>query len=177
VLLSGGDPLSLSDDQLGHLLSELGKIPHLNRIRFHTRFPMGIPEGIDDSFIRLLSSCQKQVIFVIHCNHPKEFDDVIFDHLKKIQQLGIPILTQSVLLRGVNDDVLTLKNLFELLIDHGIIPYYLHQLDRVQGAAHFEVAEEEGKLLMNQLNALLPGYAIPKYVREIANQPSKTSLI
>ena len=176
VLLSGGDPLSLSDDQLGYLLNELEKIPHLNRIRFHTRFPMGIPERIDDSFIHLLSSCQKQIIFVIHCNHPQEFDNVIFAHLKKVQQLGIPILTQSVLVRGVNDDVHTLKNLFELLVDHGIIPYYLHQLDRVQGAAHFEVPEEEGKLLMNQLNALLPGYAIPKYVREIAHQPSKTPL-
>jgi EF-P beta-lysylation protein EpmB len=176
VLLSGGDPLSLSDDQLRFLLGELDKIPHLNRVRFHTRFPMGIPERIDDSFIRLLASCQKQVIFVIHCNHPSEFDADIFSQLKKVQQLGIPVLTQSVLVRGVNDDVQTLKNLFELLVAHGIIPYYLHQLDRVQGATHFEVPEEEGKLLMKQLNALLPGYAIPKYVREIPHQPYKTPL-
>jgi len=176
VLLSGGDPLSLSDAQLQYLLNELEKIPHLKRIRFHTRFPMGIPERIDLSFMQLLSSCKKQVIFIIHCNHPKEFDDEIFLCLKKVNQLGIPILTQSVLLRGVNDDVQTLKSLFEILIDHGIMPYYLHQLDRVQGAAHFEVSEEEGKLLMNQLNALLPGYAIPKYVRETAHQPSKTPI-
>ena len=116
------------------------------------------------------------MIFVIHCNHPKELDDVIFEHLKKVQQLGIPILTQTVLLRGINDDVQSLKEMFELLIDHGIVPYYLHQLDRVQGAAHFEVPEEEGKLLMNQLELLLPGYAIPKYVREVPNQPKKSPI-
>jgi EF-P beta-lysylation protein EpmB len=174
VILSGGDPLSLSDAQLQYLLYELDKISHLNRIRFHTRFPMGIPERIDDSFLRLLSSCKKQVIFIIHCNHPREFDEDIFYHLKKVQQLGIPILTQSVLLRGINDDVQTLKNLFELLIDNGIMPYYLHQLDRVQGAVHFEVPEDEGRSLMNQLNALLPGYAIPKYVKETPHQSSKS---
>jgi len=176
VLLSGGDPLSLSDLKLGKLLYELEAIPHVKRIRFHTRFPMGIPERIDSSFLELLSSCKKQIIFVIHCNHPKEFDEVIFDHLKKIQLLGIPILSQSVLLRGINDDVLTLKHLFELLVDHGIMPYYLHQLDRVQGAAHFEVPEAEGKILMNQLSTLLPGYAIPKYVREVAGEASKSTI-
>jgi lysine 2,3-aminomutase len=174
IILSGGDPLSLSNTQLQYLINELETISHLKRIRFHTRFPMGIPERIDDSFLNILSSCKKQVIFTIHCNHPQEFDREIFHQLNKIQQLGIPILTQSVLLQGVNDDLQTLKNLFELLIDHGIIPYYLHQLDRVQGAAQFEVTEEKGKLLMSQLNALLPGYAIPKYVRETANQPNKT---
>lgn len=173
IILSGGDPLSLSDQQLQSLFDELEKIPHLKRIRFHTRFPLGIPERIDNSFLDILSSCKKQVIFIIHCNHPREFDDEIFHHLKKIQQLGIPILTQSVLLRGVNDHVPTLKNLFELLVNHGIMPYYLHQLDRVQSAVHFEVTEEEGKSLMHQLNALLPGYAIPKYVKEVANQLSK----
>jgi len=174
IILSGGDPLSLSDAQLQHLFNAFEKIPHLQRIRFHTRFPIGIPERIDDSFLNILATSKKQVIFIIHCDHPHEFDGEIFHHLKKIQQLGIPILTQSVLLRGINDDVQTLKNLFELLVDHGIMPYYLHQLDRVQGAAHFEVTEEKGKFLMNQLKALLPGYAIPKYVKEVANQPSKT---
>jgi EF-P beta-lysylation protein EpmB len=174
VLLSGGDPLSLSDAILEKLLLQLEAIPHVKRIRFHTRFPMGIPERIDASFLRVLSSCKKQILFIIHCNHPNEFDETIFAHLKKVQLLGIPILTQSVLLRGVNDDVDTLKNLFELLIDHGIMPYYLHQLDRVQGAAHFEVPETEGRILMNRLSALLPGYAIPKYVREVAGEASKS---
>jgi EF-P beta-lysylation protein EpmB len=177
ILLSGGDPLSLSDGQLQYLIGELENIPHLTRIRFHTRFPIGIPERINDRFIRLLATCKKQVIFVIHCNHPKEFDEDIFKHLKMIQRLGIPILTQSVLLRKVNDDVETLKKLFELLIDNGIIPYYLYQLDRVQGAAHFEVPEEEGKLLMNRLNTLLPGYAMPRYVSEIAHRLSKSPIV
>lgn len=176
ILLSGGDPLSLSNLQLGHLLSSLGRIPHLKRIRFHTRFPIGIPERIDTGFLELLAACPKQVVFVIHCNHAQEFDEEIFEQLKRVQQLGIPVLSQSVLLKNINDDVQTLKNLFELLIDHGIIPYYLHQLDRVQGAAHFEVSETEGKHLMDQLGVLLPGYALPRYVREIPHQPHKTPL-
>ena len=177
ILLSGGDPLSLSDDHLKHLLSELCNIPHIKRIRFHTRFPIGIPERIDESFIQILSACKKQIIFVIHCNHPNEFDEEIWHCLKKVQQLGIPVLSQSVLLRKINDDVDTLKTLFELLIDHGILPYCLNQLDRVQGATHFEVPEEEGIRLMNQLRSLLPGYAIPKYIKEIPNQPSKSLII
>ena len=161
ILLSGGDPLSLSDAQLQHLIHQLSNIPHIKRIRFHTRFPMGIPERIDESFLKILADCPKQIIFVIHCNHPSEFDEEIFRRLKTIQQLGIPILTQSVLLRKVNDNIETLKQLFELLVDNGIIPYYLNQLDRVQGAAHFEVSEQEGIQLMQQLGALLPGYESP----------------
>ncbi len=176
ILLSGGDPLSLSNAQLGHLLQELGKIPHLKRIRFHTRFPVGIPERIDEDFLKLLAACPKQIIFVIHCNHPGEFDEEIFRRLKRVGQLGIPLLSQSVLLRGVNDDVATLEKLFLLLVDNGILPYYLHQLDRVQGAAHFEVSEEEGLVLMRELGKRLPGYAIPKYVREIAGEPMKTPI-
>jgi EF-P beta-lysylation protein EpmB len=176
VLLSGGDPLSLSDAQLHYLLNELDRIPHLKRIRFHTRFPVGIPERIDDSFVNLLAHCTKQIIFIVHSNHPRELDEEIFSYLNKIQRLGIPILTQSVLLKGVNDDVNTLKTLFELLADHAIIPAYLHQLDRVQGAAHFEVDEELGKQIMSQLQALLPGYAVPKYVREIPQRAHKTQI-
>lgn len=176
ILLSGGDPLSLNNAQLEYLIGELEQIPHIKRIRFHTRFPIGIPERIDPEFLKLLQDCKKQIVFIIHCNHHREFDDDIFLHLKQIQALGIPILTQSVLLRGINDDVQTLKELFEILIDHGIIPNYLHQLDRVQGAMHFEVSEEKGKALMHQLQALLPGYAIPKYVREVPNQPNKSPI-
>lgn len=176
VLLSGGDPLSLSDPQLESLFQELQQIPHVKRIRFHTRFPMGIPERITDDFLHILKSSSKQIFFIIHCNHANEFDAEIFSQLKKIQQLAIPVMTQTVLLRGVNDTVETLKDLFELLIDNGIIPYYLHQLDRVQGAMHFEVGEEQGKRLMTKLAALLPGYAIPKYVKEIPQRPQKTQI-
>jgi EF-P beta-lysylation protein EpmB len=176
ILLSGGDPLSLSDLQLGELLESLDQIPHLKRIRFHTRFPMGIPERIDAQFLKLLASRKKQIIFLIHCNHPAEFDVEILQQLKKVQQLGIPVLSQSVLLKNVNDDVAVLRDLFLLLVDNGILPYYLHQLDRVQGAVHFEVPEEKGKQLMAQLERILPGYAIPKYVREIPGQPQKTPI-
>lgn len=176
ILLSGGDPLSLSDLQLTFLLQELSKISHLKRIRFHTRFPIGIPERIDDSFLSILKNCTKQIVFVIHCNHSNEFDEEIFKRLKYVQQLGIPVLSQTVLLKGVNDTLYNLKNLFELLIDHGILPYYLHQLDRVQGAAHFEVPESIGLSLMEELARELPGYALPRYVKEISHASYKTPL-
>lgn len=174
VILSGGDPLSLGEGQLQALFDTLEKIPHVKRIRFHTRFPIGIPERIDEPFLKMLAGSSKQIIFIVHINHPKELDADIFNHLKKIQKLAIPVLTHTVLLRGVNDQLETLKNLFELLVDHGIMPYYINQLDRVQGAAHFEVPEEEGKRLMDRLQELLSGYAIPKYAKEIPHRLSKT---
>lgn len=176
ILLSGGDPLSLSNNTLCYLINELEKIAHVKRIRFHTRFPIGIPERIDEDFLHILATCKKQIFFIIHCNHPHELDEEIFIRLKKIQSLGIPIMTQTVLLREINNDVYVLKMLFETLINQGIIPYYLHQLDRVQGAAHFEVSEEEGKDLMKQLETHLPGYAIPKYVKEIPQFHKKMSI-
>lgn len=176
IILSGGDPLSLSDQTLEVLLKELSAISHLKRIRFHTRFPIGIPERITDSFLELLEKCPKQIWFVIHSNHCHEFDDDIWQALKKIQKLGIPILNQSVLLRGVNDNVYSLKDLSEALIDHGITPYYLHQLDRVQGSAHFEVSEQEGRELLKALSSQISGFGVPKYVREIPGQSGKTIL-
>lgn len=174
IILSGGDPLSLSDRVLEELLQDLTAINHVQRIRFHTRFPIGIPERIDDSFLRILASTKAQIIFVIHVNHARELDEDVVASLKKIQRLGIPVLNQAVLLKGVNDNLLTLKTLFETLINIGVLPYYLHQLDRVQGAAHFEVDEEIGLSLLEQLRTCLPGYAIPQYVREIAGEPSKS---
>lgn len=176
VILSGGDPLSLSDSTLQQLIQSLEKIPHIRKLRFHTRFPIGIPERIDDSFLAVLESTNLQVWFVLHVNHPREFDSDVIGAIKKIQKLGIPVLNQSVLLRGVNDDEKTLTDLSEILVNHGIIPYYLHQLDRVQGAGHFEVKEERGKELMKHLQSVLPGYGVPKYVREIPGEPSKTPL-
>ncbi len=176
IILSGGDPLSLSDSALGDLLEALSAIPHVRRIRFHTRFPIGIPERIDDSFLKMLALVKKQVIVVIHVNHPRELDTEVVASLKKIQRLGIPVLNQAVLLQGVNDNLSTLKMLFETLIDHGILPYYLHQLDRIQGGAHFEVSEKVGIDLINQLRNCLPGYAIPRYVRATPGEPSKIPL-
>lgn len=176
VILSGGDPLSLSNPILEELLCKLQDIPHVKKIRFHTRFPIGIPERIDSQFLSLLSKLRIQVVFVVHTNHPKELDSDIFAALKKMQLLAIPILTSSVLLRGVNDDVETLRTLFEMLTDHGILPYYLNQLDRVQGASHFEVPLSEGLELMRKLKTCLPGYAVPRYVQEIAGAPSKVEI-
>ncbi|MFT4553220.1 MAG: EF-P beta-lysylation protein EpmB [Chlamydiales bacterium] len=177
VLLSGGDPLSLSNSVLSSLITRLSEIPHLQRLRFHTRFPIGIPERIDEELIEILSRTSLQIVFVIHCNHPRELDFDNLAALNKIQKLGIPILNQSVLLKDVNNCVNTLRSLCEKLIDNGIIPYYLHQLDRVKGAAHFEVPETEGLKLIRELQKVLPGYAVPKYVREIPGESNKTPLI
>jgi len=176
VILSGGDPLSLSDEVLGQILGRLAKIPHIQRIRFHTRFPIGIPERIDEEFLNLIGSLPQQVYFIIHCNHPRELDQEIFDRLKALQRLGCLVLNQAVLLKGINDDANTLHQLAEQLANQGVIFYYLHQLDRVQGAAHFEVEEERGRALIAEMAKRLPGYAVPKYVREIAGEPHKTSL-
>lgn len=176
VILSGGDPLSLPDRTLAALLDELDQMPHIKRIRFHTRFPIGIPERIDEAFLSLLKEIRCKVWFVIHANHPLELDQEVMSALKSIQNLGIMILSQAVLLRGVNDDVDTLKLLCETLVDHGILPYYLHQLDRVQGAAHFEVSEEQGHFLIREIAKQLPGYAVPKYVREVSGEPCKRKL-
>ncbi len=173
VILSGGDPLSLSDRRLGELLAKLEEIPHLQIVRFHTRFPIGIPERITENFIRLIQKSRLQTIFIVHTNHPQELDT---DVLASLQKLPCPVITQSVLLKGVNDDFRTLQELFLKLITHGIIPYYLHQLDRVQGAAHFEVPKERGLQLMEQLRNSLPGYAVPRYVQELPGQTSKTQV-
>jgi EF-P beta-lysylation protein EpmB len=176
VILSGGDPLSLSNEILAQLLNKIAKLPHIRRTRFHTRFPIGIPERIDEGFLNLIASLPQQIYFVIHCNHPRELDQEILDRLKALQRLRCIILNQAVLLKGVNNHICTLQQLAEQLANHGIIFYYLHQLDRVQGAAHFEVSEEEGCFLLAEMAKKLPGYAIPKYVREIAGEPHKTPL-
>lgn len=177
IILSGGDPLSLSNRDLGQLFDRLSAIDHVKIIRFHTRFPIGIPERIDEELLEIFDNCPQQIVFIIHSNHPKELDDDVLAALKSIQKLGIPILLQTVLLKGVNDDFTTLKALLETCIHNGIIPYYLHQLDKVEGSAHFEVAEELGKALIEQLRAALPGYAIPSYVAEIPGKKNKTLII
>ena len=177
VILSGGDPLSLDDRVLENLLQRIAAIKHVSKVRFHTRFPIGIPERLDDAFCDMLGRIPMQFWFVIHANHPRELDLDVLQALKKLQRLGIPILNQWVLLHGVNDDIDVLTELCELLIDNGIAPYSLNQLDGVQGAAHFEVPEARGLELMAQLATRLPGYAVPRYVKEIAGMPSKTPIV
>jgi EF-P beta-lysylation protein EpmB len=174
VILSGGDPLSLKNSSLIPLLSELNKIPHLKYIRFHTRTLIADPTRIDETLLKALSELKKRVVFVVHVNHPKELGEDLkacFDHLQKI---GIQLLSQSVLLKGINDDLLTLQKLFFGLFDHGVLPYYLHQLDRVQGSFHFEVNPEKGLELIEKLRERMPGYLVPKYVQEIPQKRSKT---
>lgn len=174
VVLSGGDPLSLNDGSLANLFQSLDSIPHLKRIRFHTRFPIGIPERIDSSFLDLLASSSKQIFFIVHINHPREIDTDVALALKKIQMLGIPVLNQSVLLKGINDDEMALLTLSEVLVDNGIIPYYLHTLDPVEGSSHFALSEERGLELIRFIQENLSGFGVPRLAREEPGMPSKT---
>jgi KamA family protein len=174
VILSGGDPLSLSTDSLGSLLTSLADIRHLKRIRFHTRFPIGIPERIDKFLLNQLQNVSQQVFFVLHTNHPREFDEEVLKALTKLKSIGIPLLNQTVLLKGVNDKEEILLSLCKELINHGILPYYLHLLDKVSGSAHFEVSAERGKELIRYLHEHLSGFGVPKLVREEAGEKGKT---
>lgn len=178
IILSGGDPLMMENESLEKLLDNLNEIPHVKKIRFHTRMLTAFPERVDNELLRILTKCSKQIIVVLHVNHFLELDGDVFQAIFKLQSLkNIPFLTQTVLLKGVNDDLKTLKDLFETLSDHGMIPYYLHQLDKVQGAAHFEVSTRKGKNIIARLRGLTSGYNIPSYVREIPREKSKTPII
>ncbi len=173
VILSGGDPLSLSDEKLSSLLEKLESFDHVTKIRFHTRFPIGIPERITPSFLSLLSQKRVQFFFVFHINHPKELDEDVLRAIAQIRNLGHITLNQAVLLKGVNDNNETQLELHQILCNHGILPYYLHQLDRVQGAAHFEVEPQRGHKIIEYLRSHLPGYGVPRYVQEIPHKPNK----
>lgn len=174
IILSGGDPLSLSDATLFSLLEGLNAIPHVKRIRFHSRFPIGIPERIDESFLSILRASSKQIFFILHCNHPRELDQDVLASMRKIAVLGIPILNQSVLLKGVNDDPNVLLTLSDTLTNSGIMPYYLHEHDRVAGASHFALPASRGPELIRYLREHTSGYGVPRLVREEPGYPSKT---
>jgi len=174
VILSGGDPLSLSNDKLANLVSALESIAHIKTLRFHSRFLIGIPERIDTAFLEMISNTRLQIVFVVHCNHPIELDADVARALGRLKAAGACLLNQAVLLKGVNDEVSILKELSYALFEAGVLPYYLHQLDRVQGAMHFEVAIDRGKQLIKALSAELPGYLLPRYVQELAGEPSKS---
>lgn len=176
IILSGGDPLSLSNAALFELISGLETIAHVKRVRFHTRFPIGIPERIDEEFLDIIEKCRLQLFFVTHCNHPRELDSEVIDSLKKVQRRGASLLNHSVLLKGVNDDTETLKELFNALSNAGILPYYLNALDPVTGASHFDVPISEGKRMLKELQGSLSGYSLPRFVKEIPFEPSKTHL-
>lgn len=173
VILSGGDPLSLSDQRLGLLLAELDRVPHLKRLRIHSRQPIVLPERVDDGLLDLFARTRLQSVLVVHANHPREIDDTVRAALARLANAGVTLLNQSVLLRGVNDAAATLAELSEVLFAGRVLPYYLHLLDRVCGAAHFEVNESEASAIMEQLRQRLPGYLVPRLVREQPGQPAK----
>lgn len=179
VLLSGGDPLTLSDRRLGDLIAALGDIEHVQRVRVHTRLPVVLPERIDAGFLRAWNAAPRlQRVMVVHANHANEVRDAadVRDALAALRADGTTLLNQSVLLRGVNDSVPALANLSEALFEHGVLPYYLHLLDPVRGAAHFDVPEDEARMLVTRLADVLPGYLVPKLVREVPGAGAKTML-
>lgn len=177
VILSGGDPLSWTDPALARLVEDLDAIPHLRRLRIHSRMPVVLPERITEELVATLSGSRLQAWFVTHFNHPRELTAPARAACDRLRLGGIPVLNQAVLLRGVNDDVETLAALCEGLVDMGVKPYYLHQLDRVHGVAHFEVPEDEGRGLVAALRTRLSGIAMPTWVRDLPGAASKTPLL
>lgn len=176
IILSGGDPLTLSDRRLSELVFALAQIPHIKRIRIHSRLPVVLPSRINADLINAITHPHLQTIMVIHCNHPNEIDDHVHTGLCKLNAQKMPIFNQSVLLRGVNDSVETLALLSEKLFESHAIPYYLHQMDKASGTAHFEVSLQKAVTLMEELRRCLPGYLLPRLVQEIAGEPAKVPL-
>jgi EF-P beta-lysylation protein EpmB len=180
VVLSGGDPLMVSNARLGELMGALSEVPHLRRLRVHTRMPVVTPSRVDGGLLELLrgvagpaASRSLPTWLVVHLNHASELDAPARDALRSLVRAGVPTLSQSVLLRGVNDRVEALAELFESLVDLGVKPYYLHALDPVRGAAHFAVPDGVGVSLMRALRSRVSGLAVPAFVREVPGEPSK----
>jgi EF-P beta-lysylation protein EpmB len=177
IILSGGDPSMLSDVRLSEIVGRLDEIPHLDRLRIHTRLPIVLPSRVTGRLIELLRSTRMTPILVVHANHPAEIVGDCRDALRLLVTSGLTVLNQTVLLAGINDATETLAELSLRLINAGVIPYYLHQLDRVSGTAHFEVPVSLGLRLIEELRARLPGYAVPQYVREVPGDQHKVPLV
>jgi EF-P beta-lysylation protein EpmB len=176
VILSGGDPLALSNAKLAELAHGLADIAHVRRLRIHTRLPVVLPERIDAGLCNWLAALPQHKVVVIHANHANELDDTVAAACTRLRDADATLLNQSVLLAGVNDDAGALAALSERLFAIGVLPYYLHQLDRVQGTAHFEVDDPRALGLVESLRARLPGYLVPRLVREVAGEPAKCPL-
>lgn len=174
VIYSGGDPLASSDKHLQWLTEQIAQIPHIKRLRIHSRLPVVIPDRITQECINWLSKHRLQTVFVFHINHANEIDAALIEAADQLKNAGITLLNQSVLLKGVNDNVDTLCQLSERLFESGILPYYLHKLDKVAGSAHFGLSDPQIKDLHNTLLSRLPGYLVPKLVAEYAGEASKT---
>jgi len=177
VILSGGDPLSLSDARLARITDALAAMRHVQRIRVHTRQPIVLPSRVDAGLLAWLSGIRQPTVMVLHTNHANEIDGEVRAACEKLRAAGVTLLNQSVLLRGVNDDVDTLAQLSRSLFDAGVTPYYLHLPDRVRGTAHFDVAEGDAQRLVNDLSARLSGYLVPRLVREVPGAPYKVPSI
>ncbi len=173
VILSGGDPLLANDAILAPLLTQLADIPHLTTLRIHTRIPVVLPERVDDGFISLLNNNRLQKVIVLHTNHPQELDESVSQACRRLMDAGCHLLNQSVLLAGVNDHVDILAQLSKRLFAYGVLPYYLHLLDKVQGATHFDVTYERAQMIFKQLQCILPGYLVPRLAREEAGVKHK----
>ena len=176
VILSGGDPLSLNDRRLQQLTDGLDALAHVRRLRIHTRYPVVLPERIDAGLLTWLAGLRLQKVLVLHANHAHEIDAMTRSVCRNLATAGVTLLNQSVLLAGINDRVDALSDLSEALFDAGVLPYYLHVLDRVQGAAHFDISTDNALSLHAQLTARLPGYLVPRLVREVPGAPAKTAV-
>ncbi|WP_419852101.1 EF-P beta-lysylation protein EpmB [Actinobacillus pleuropneumoniae] len=174
VIFSGGDPLMAKDSELDWLISALEQIPHIKTLRIHTRLPVVIPSRITEQLCDRLSKSRLKVVMVTHINHPNEVDEVLADKLNQLRQAKVVLLNQSVLLKGVNDNAQTLKVLSDKLFDSGVLPYYLHLLDRVEGASHFFIEDQQAAEIYKELQRISSGYLVPKLAREIAREPNKT---
>lgn len=176
IIFSGGDPLMAKDHELDWLISQLEAIPHVTRLRIHSRLPVVIPARITENLCQRLAASRLQVIMVTHINHPQEIDSSLQRAMNRLSAAKVTLLNQSVLLRGINDNAPLLAELSNRLFDSGILPYYLHILDKVQGAAHFYVDDQQARALVRQLLSLVSGYLVPRLAREIGGEPSKTPL-
>lgn len=176
VIFSGGDPLVANDRLLSRWADELAGIPHLKRLRIHTRLPVVIPQRINDALLEWLNRSRLQKVIVLHVNHPNEIDRPVKEALALLKSTGATLLNQSVILRGVNDNADTLSHLSEALFEAGVLPYYLHAFDPVEGAHHFEVSDNDTRKLMRALLERLPGFLVPRLVREVPGKMSKTPL-
>jgi EF-P beta-lysylation protein EpmB len=176
VILSGGDPLLLDDSRLATLVAHLEAIPHLRRLRIHSRLPIVLPSRVTDTLTTTLAQTRLTCIMVLHANHPAELDATVAAAVGRLADARVLLLNQAVLLADVNDSLEVLRGLSERLVDLNIVPYYLHLLDRVQGTAAFEVHEQAARDLHDQLRSVLPGYAVPRLAREVPGEPAKVWL-
>lgn len=173
IILSGGDPLMLDDDTLANIIEQFAAIGHLRRLRIHTRLPVTVPARFTDALVTTLSRTRLDSVVVLHVNHPNEIDDELTTTLRRCARAGIHLLNQSVLLRGINDNADILAKLSESLFAASVLPYYVHLFDPVAGAAHFDVSEPAARAIAAALRARLPGYLVPRFVREVPGENAK----